>query len=69
MTERDYQLIADTIRAISRNPYMRARMAGEFCITLSKAFPNFNQDHFVDACKTDEHGHDGEHRSEGQHSH
>jgi hypothetical protein len=60
VTRQDYQLIADIIRGVSGNPYMRAVVAGEFAYRLEKAFSNFDKDHFIEACKIDEHGHDGD---------
>lgn len=50
MTRRDFVLIATTIKQMPEAPAIRTRVAIEFAVALSTAFPSFDKDKFLKAC-------------------
>jgi hypothetical protein len=53
MTRKDFQLIADVLKASSTTPMERCvieQLALTFATELAKTNPNFNQQRFVKAC-------------------
>ncbi len=53
MTRKDFQLIADVLKASSTTPMERCvieQLALTFATELAKTNPNFNQQRFISAC-------------------
>lgn len=53
MTRKDFQLIADVLKASSTSPMNRCviqELAVTFASELAKVNPRFNQKRFIDAC-------------------
>ena len=51
MTKRDYQLIADVVRASDGTTYARRKLASQFADALAKGNPRFNRETFLHACE------------------